>query len=244
METTVIETIKLIILEGDELSKYLYLSLPLQEQINLASVFSAFDINEIKLEIREHRPEVLLIGGDRFDDRLAGIVYEVCREYPRLGVVLLLSSYCPNDSAAVRKIALESKGGFAVLLRQSLVKLEQFIGVIKAVKYGQYMFDPGLASYMFTREGNSPFLEQLTNREKETLNLLAEGYNNAAIAEVLYIDIKTVEHHLNSIYAKMKNCNDIDKQHPRVTAARLYLQEVGIGMAVAGRHAASGVKEG
>lgn len=226
MERIETEPIRLIILEKEELYKYLYLSLPLGEQINLIDVFSSFDINKIKQEIGEYYPDVLIIGSDKLDDKLVRILLQIREEYPTLGVTLLLFNYGPRDSDIVREIALKGNGGLAVFLRQSLLQVEQFIGIIKATKQGQYIFDPALASYMFTNKGHSPFLEQLTNREMETLSLLAKGYNNSAIAEALYIDIKTVEHHLNSLYGKLKADNDFDRKHPRVTAARLYLQEV------------------
>ena len=103
----------------------------------------------------------------------------------------------------------------------------QFTGIIKAARRGHYIFDPTLAGYMFSKDAHSALLEQLTGREMEILGLVANGYSNQAIAETLYIDIKTVEHHLNSLYAKIKCDNDFDKKHQRVSAARLYLTEVG-----------------
>ena len=226
MELKEIEPIKLIVLEKDEIYKYFYSSLPLGEQINLVDIFSSFDINKIKREIREYYPDVLLIGSDKLDDKIVGILSQICEEYPDLGVILLLYSYDPSDSDTIRKVALMGKSGLAIFSRRSLMNLEQFIGIIKAAKYGQYILDPTLASYMFTDNVRGPFLEQLTNREVETLSLLAKGYSNSAIAEALYIDIKTVEHHLNNIYGKLKTDNDFNRKHPRVAVARLYLQEV------------------
>ena len=91
---------------------------------------------------------------------------------------------------------------------------------------GHIVLDPALANFMFGAAPRHPFLEQLTGRELEILNLLARGYTNVAIAGALYIDVKTVEHHLNSLYGKLKADNDVHDRHMRVTAARLYLQEV------------------
>ena len=61
----------------------------------------------------------------------------------------------------------------------------------------------------------------------EVLNLLSQGYTNSAIAGTLFIDIKTVEHHLNSIYSKLKADPDYGNKHLRVSAARLYLETMG-----------------
>lgn len=226
MELKETEPIKLIVLEKDEIYKYFYSSLPLGEQINLVDIFSSFDINKIKQKIREYCPDVLLIGNDKLDDKIVGILSQIREECPSLGVTLLLYSYGPSDIDTIRNVALMGKSGLVIFSRRSLLHVEQFIGIIKAIKHGQYILDPTLASYMFTNNGHGPFLEQLTNREIEILSLLAKGYSNSAIAEALYIDIKTVEHHLNNIYGKLKTDNDFNKKHPRVAAARLYLQEV------------------
>ena len=58
----------------------------------------------------------------------------------------------------------------------------------------------------------------------EILDLLANGYTNAGIAKTLFLDIKTVEHHINSMYSKMKSIKDFAEKHPRVEAARIYLK--------------------
>ena len=221
------EPIKLIILEKEELFKYFFLSLPLGEHINLVDVFSSFDISEIEHEIREYYPDVLLIGRNKLDEILVDTLSQIREEHPNLGIVLLLLSFSPSDSDTLREVALNGSGGLAIFLRQSILQMEQFTGIVKAVKYGQYIFDPTLANFMFGDNGHSPFLKQLTNREKEILSLLAKGDSNSTIAEDLYIDIKTVEHHLNNLYSKLKTYNDFDNKHPRVIASRLYLQEVG-----------------
>jgi len=71
-----------------------------------------------------------------------------------------------------------------------------------------------------------PFLKQLTTRELEILSLLSQGYTNSSIADTLFIDIKTVEHHLNSMYSKLKSDPDYNTKHLRVSAARLYLEKM------------------
>jgi DNA-binding NarL/FixJ family response regulator len=105
--------------------------------------------------------------------------------------------------------------------------IEQLHQVIVAVSQGQIILDPVLATFMFAGNSESPFLKQLTAREMEILNLLAQGFTNAAIAQALYIDIKTVEHHLNSMYGKLKVDSDFSSKHLRVSAAKLYLETMG-----------------
>ena len=98
---------------------------------------------------------------------------------------------------------------------------------ILAVSQGQVILDPPLATFMFAGKPECPFLKQLTARELEILGLLSQGYTNSTIAEALYIDIKTVEHHLNSMYSKLKADPEFNAKHLRVSAARLYLETMG-----------------
>lgn len=70
----------------------------------------------------------------------------------------------------------------------------------------------------------SAFIKLLTERELEILNLLSLGYTNQGIATSLCIDIKTVAHHLNNIYSKLKEDDKLDLKHTRVSVARLYLE--------------------
>ena len=102
----------------------------------------------------------------------------------------------------------------ALFLKQSLDKIDQLCRTILAVSQGQVILDPPLATFMFAGKPECPFLKQLTTRELEILSLLSQGYTNSAIAETLFIDIKTVEHHLNSMYSKLKADPDYNYKAP------------------------------
>jgi DNA-binding NarL/FixJ family response regulator len=127
----------------------------------------------------------------------------------------------------LRRLALSGESGMALFLKQSLDNVDQLCRTILAVSQGQVILDPPLATFMFAGKPESPFLKQLTTRELEILSLLSQGYTNSAIAKTLYIDIKTVEHHLNSMYSKLKSDPDYNNKHLRVSAARLYLGTMG-----------------
>ena len=72
-----------------------------------------------------------------------------------------------------------------------------------------------------------PFLQTLSHREIDVLNLMAQGFTNPAIGQALFIDVKTVEHHMTNIYSKMKEDGDFDERDQRVIAARMYLETTG-----------------
>jgi DNA-binding NarL/FixJ family response regulator len=79
----------------------------------------------------------------------------------------------------------------ALFLKYSLDEIDHLCQTITAVSQGQVILDPPLASFMFAGKPENPFLKQLTTRELEILSLLSQGYTNAAIANALFIDIKT-----------------------------------------------------
>ena len=115
----------------------------------------------------------------------------------------------------------------ALFLKQSLDLTEQLYGIIAAVNQGQVILDPTLTTLLLSSKPECPFIKQLTTRELEILDMLAKGHTNSAMAKVLYIDLKTVEHHINSMYSKLKASANFDGKHPRVNAARLYLEATG-----------------
>ncbi len=69
------------------------------------------------------------------------------------------------------------------------------------------------------------FLRDLTSKELEVIDLLANGFTNSAIADSLFIEVRTVEHHLNNIYSKLKAKENIENKHLRVEVARAYIRE-------------------
>jgi len=144
-----------------------------------------------------------------------------------MGIVILIVCYSSQDIELLRRLALCGESGMALFLKQSLDKIEQLCRTVLAVSQGQVILDPPLATFMFAGKPECPFLKQLTTRELEILSLLSQGYTNSSIAETLFIDIKTVEHHLNSMYSKLKADPDYNAKHLRVSAARLYLEKMG-----------------
>jgi DNA-binding NarL/FixJ family response regulator len=185
------------------------------------------EIGAMMQAVSELRPQVLLLSVKKLN---VGIIEELERirnNYPRMGIVILIVFYNSQDIELLRRLALRGESGMALFLKQSLDTVDQLCRTILAVSQGQVILDPPLATYMFAGKPDCPFLKQLTARELEILSLLARGYTNSAIADSLFIDIKTVEHHLNSMYSKLKADPEYNTKHLRVSAARLYLETMG-----------------
>jgi DNA-binding NarL/FixJ family response regulator len=177
--------------------------------------------------VAEMNPDVLLLSVRKLDVNIIEELEKIRTLNPRMGIVILIVFYSSQDIELLRRLALCGESGMALFLKQSLDKVEQLCRTIIAVSQGQVILDPPLATFMFAGKPECPFLKQLTSRELEILSLLSQGYTNSAIAETLFIDIKTVEHHLNSMYSKLKTDPDYNSKHLRVSAARLYLESMG-----------------
>ena len=227
MEQIKSKTLRLFVIEREEIYRHIYELVPSRGPVELLGMSDNYDINAIKHAILTCNPDVILLSSKKFDSNIIDGLEQIRRDYPGVGIVLLFVSYSPDDIEILRRLAVRRDGGMAVFLRQSLDQIEQLVGIIGAVGHGQIILDPVLATLMLAGKPECPHLKQLTNKELEILGLLAKGYTNKAIANALYIDIKTVEHHLNSTYSKFKTDADFGSKHLRVSAARLYLQEIG-----------------
>jgi DNA-binding NarL/FixJ family response regulator len=222
------ETVSLYIVEEQEIYREIYnYVLPKRGNIEILRVSENGEKGAMLRAVSELCPDVLLLSVKKLNRNVIEELEKIRNTYPRMGIVILIVFYSSQDIELLRRLALCGESGMALFLKQSLDKVDQLCRTILAVSQGQVILDPPLATYMFAGKPECPFLKQLTTRELEILSLLSQGYTNSAIANTLFIDIKTVEHHLNSMYSKLKADPDYNFKHLRVSAARLYLETMG-----------------
>jgi DNA-binding NarL/FixJ family response regulator len=228
MTQTKSETIRLYIVEEQEIYREMYrYVLPARANIEILRISANDEKATMAKAVAEVNPDVLLLSVRKLDVNIIEELEKIRTINPRMGIVILIIFYSSQDIELLRRLALCGESGMALFLKQSLDKVEQLCRTIVAVSQGQVILDPPLATFMFAGKPECPFLKQLTTRELEILSLLSQGYTNSSIAETLFIDIKTVEHHLNSMYSKLKTDPDYNSKHLRVSAARLYLESMG-----------------
>ncbi len=228
MVQTKSETASLYVVEEQEIYREVYkYILSTRADIELLQVSASGDIGNLPRAVSELCPDVLLLSVKKLDINTIEELEKIRNDNPGMGIVILLVYYSSQDIDLLRRLALSGEGGMALFLKQSLDKIDQLCQTVLAVSRGQVILDPPLATFMFAGKPECPFLKQLTTRELEILGLLSQGYTNSAIAGTLFIDIKTVEHHLNSMYSKLKSDPGYNDKHLRVSAARLYLETIG-----------------
>ncbi|MCK4274564.1 MAG: response regulator transcription factor [Dehalococcoidales bacterium] len=222
------ETVSLYVVEEQEIYREMYrYILPNRANIEILRVSENGESGAMERAVSELCPDVMLLSVKKLDIDIIEELERIRNSYPRMGIVILIIFYSSQDIELLRRLAVCGESGMALFLKQSLDKVDQLCRTILAVSQGQVILDPPLATFMFAGKPECPFLKQLTTRELEILGLLSQGYTNSAIAETLFIDIKTVEHHLNSMYSKLKADPDYNSKHLRVSAARLYLETMG-----------------
>jgi DNA-binding NarL/FixJ family response regulator len=142
---------------------------------------------------------------------------------PRVGVVVL-SQYA-NPSYALALLESGSRGR-AYMLKERVHDLDQLVAAIGAVAEGGSLIDPKVVEGLVADRGRAAMspLRQLTNRERDVLQRMAEGRNNSSIGEDLVLTERSVEKVINSIFMKLGLTWE-PAVHKRVKAVILYLAE-------------------
>ena len=137
---------------------------------------------------------------------------------PRAGI-LLLSQYV--EVAYAQELLGSGSGGVGYLLKDRVASLAELVDAIDRIADGGTVLDPEVVAQLIGRRHNP--LATLTPREREVLQLMAEGSTNAAIAEALFIRVGAVEKNVTSIFAKLA-LEDSGTDHRRVLAVIAWLQ--------------------
>ncbi|MFC1406539.1 MULTISPECIES: response regulator transcription factor [Streptacidiphilus] len=137
--------------------------------------------------------------------------------------ILLLSQYVEQIYA--RELLADQAGGVGYLLKDRVFSDGQFVDVIRTVAGGGTVMDPEVVTKLFGRSGRSEPLSRLTDRERQVLELMAEGRSNSAVAHRLFISEKAVSKHSTSIFTKL-DLAPSDDDNRRVLAVLAYLMAV------------------
>jgi DNA-binding NarL/FixJ family response regulator len=144
---------------------------------------------------------------------------QIRSEFPETGV-LVLSAHAEVEQA-MDLIASGRRVGY--LLKSRVVDIESFIETVERIVDGGSVVDPALVQELVTSRRKHNPLDALTEREREVLSLMAEGYSNAGIAHRLFVAEGTVEKHVRSILSKLQ-LPETQDDHRRVLAVLTFLE--------------------
>jgi DNA-binding NarL/FixJ family response regulator len=170
-----------------------------------------------------HKPDVAIVDirmPPTHTDEGLRAAREIRERHPETGV-LVLSQYVEPGYAL--DLLAESAEGVGYLLKDRVAEVEQFASAVRRVAEGGSALDPAVVSELVGRRKQDDPLHELTPREREVLELMAEGRSNQAIADRLYITLRAVEKHVTSIFAKLDLPASTD-DHRRVLAVLLFLR--------------------
>jgi DNA-binding NarL/FixJ family response regulator len=192
------------------------------ERSGFEIVAQAGDGTELVARVREHRPDFVIT-----DIRMppthttegleaAGTIRE---EFPEIGI-LLLSAYVEVEHA-MELLAGGQRSGY--LLKRRVSHADELVETVERIARGGSVVDPAVVQELVAaRRVNDP-LAELTKREHEVLQLMAEGRSNAGIARQLWVTEGTVQKHVHSILGKLGLPEAVD-DHRRVLAVVTFLR--------------------
>jgi DNA-binding NarL/FixJ family response regulator len=146
---------------------------------------------------------------------------QIRERYPDVGV-LVLSQYV--EPAYAMELLAESAEGVGYLLKDRVSDLEEFAAAVRRVGEGGSALDPAIVSELVGRRRRDDPIAGLTPREREVLELMAEGRSNAAIAARMVVTERAVEKHVTSIFQKLR-LPASEEDHRRVLAVLAFLRQ-------------------
>jgi len=178
------------------------------------------DVIDIVARVREGAADVVVMDvrlPPTFRDEGIRAALEIRRELPGVGV-LVLSQYV--ETVYAHELLADARGGVGYLLKDRVASLDEVTDAVRRVQSGGTVLDPLVVRRLMA--GTDGFA-LLTPREREVLELIAEGRSNANIAERLVIGVGAVEKNVSAIFAKL-GLSESPSDHRRVLAVLAYLQ--------------------
>jgi len=215
--------LNVVLVEDEPLYRDL-LRIALDQRPDLKVVEAYGDAESALEQIPKVAPDVAMLDidlGSRINGVQLGLMLR--RHLPRLAIVLLSNH---GDPEFVASLPEEVRGGWSYLLKKSVNDVDVLSRTISGAAMGLTVLDPQLVAGMRTRPKKQGMLSRLTPRQMDILELIAQGYSNAAIAERLVLAEKSVENQINLLYQQLEIDRSTSGVQPRVKAVLTYLDEM------------------
>jgi len=161
------------------------------------------DADDLRLKIRSYAPDVAIVDvrmppGDGDDGLVAAA--ETRRTHPDVGVLVLSQHLEP---AYMLELVGDDASGVGYLLKDRVRDVAEFLDAVVRVAGGGTAFDPEVVKSLVGGHRRTA-LDELDERERDVLSLIAEGRSNRAIGKRLYLSPRAVERHVQGIFEKLQ----------------------------------------
>ena len=179
--------------------------------------------DDLLLKVRSYKPDVAIVDirmPPTHTDEGLQAAKTIRAEHPATAV-LVLSQYVETGYAL--ELLQESAEGVGYLLKDRVSNVEEFTAAVRRVAEGGSALDPSVGAQLVGRRRRDDPLAELTPREREVLELMAEGLSNVAIGARLFVTERAVEKHVTSIFLKLW-LPAAPESHRRVLAVLAFLR--------------------
>jgi DNA-binding NarL/FixJ family response regulator len=163
----------------------------------------AGDADDLKLKVRSYAPDIAIVDvrmpPGNADDGLVAAA-EIRRSYPAVAVLVLSQHLEPTY---LLELVGDDASGVGYLLKDRVRDVAEFVAAVERVAAGGTAFDPEVVKILVGGHRRS-LLDDLTERERDVLSLLAEGRSNRAIGKTLFLSPRAVERHVQAIFQKLR----------------------------------------
>jgi DNA-binding NarL/FixJ family response regulator len=170
-----------------------------------------------------HKPEVAIVDirmPPTHTDEGLRAAKEIREKHPGTAVVVLSQYVEPSYAFELLEGSAE---GVGYLLKDRVADVGEFVAAVRRVCEGGSALDPAVVSQLVGRRRKDDPLERLTPRERQVLELMAEGRSNQAIADELVVTPRAIEKHVTSIFQKL-GLHESSEDHRRVLAVLAFLR--------------------
>ena len=181
----------------------------------------AGDAAELLRVVRDQPPELVIVDirmPPEHETEGLDAALVIRRELPEVGILVLSAHAEPAEAMEL----LATGRGIGYVLKSRVSKVEDLTETVNRVIDGGSVVDPAIVEELVQVRHREDRLERLTQREREVLELMAEGASNAGIAKRLWVTEGTVEKHVRSILSKL-SLPETPDDHRRVLAVLTFL---------------------
>jgi DNA-binding NarL/FixJ family response regulator len=183
-------------------------------------VAEAASPEELLREVEAHAPDVAIVDirmPPTYTDEGVRAAHEIRTRHPHIAIVILSQHV---DLGTAMRVLTENPEGLGYLLKDRVTDVDDFVGTLRRVAAGGSALDPEVVSRLLAHAHE---LQPLTAREREVLQLVAEGRSNRGIAERLAVSERAVQKHVTSIFLKLELPAGSDDNR-RILAVLAYLR--------------------